>query len=196
MYDLGVEAIYLGRGDRYRRRLLDIAGVKAGCRVLDVGCGPGRLALAACGRVGTAGEAHGVDPSAEMVALATQKAASAGLSARFTRAAAEGLPFGDRYFDVVTSSLVIHHIEGEDLRRRAFGEMRRVSKDGGRVLVVDFTVPESGLLRPLIGMLGTHIHATTLDGYPELMEGAGLDPRETGEAEFKMFRYFLCRAGR
>lgn len=196
MYDLGVEAMYFGRGDRYRRRLLDLAGVEAGDSVLDVGCGPGRLVLAACERVGPAGEAHGVDPSAEMVALAMHRAAIAGLSARFARAAAEELPFDDRYFDVITSSLVIHHITGEDLKRKAFGEMRRVLKDGGRLLVVDFTVPESGPLRPLIKMLGTHMHATTIDGYPELMEGAGLVPFDTGEAEFKMFRYVLCRAGR
>lgn len=112
-YDLGVEAMYFGRGDRYRRRLLDLAEVKAGDRVLDVGCGPGRLVLAACERAGQSGEADGIDPSAQMVALATRKALKAGLSALFVQAAAEKLPFDDGYFDAVTSSLVVHHIPGK-----------------------------------------------------------------------------------
>ena len=194
-YDLGVEAMYFGRGNRYRSRLLDLAEAKAGDKVLDIGCGPGRLVLAACERVGQSGEALGIDPSAQMVALATRKAAKAGLSARFIHAAAEALPFDDGYFDAVTSSLVIHHIPGEDLKRKAFGEMRRVLKDVGRLLVVDFAVPESGPLRPFAKLLGGHMHATTIDDYPELMESAGLAPVDTGEAGFKVFRYVLGRAG-
>jgi ubiquinone/menaquinone biosynthesis C-methylase UbiE len=194
-YDLGVEAMYFGRGDRYRSRLLDLAEVKAGDKVLDVGCGPGRLVLAACERVGLSGEAHGIDPSAQMIALATRKASKAGLSARFVQAAAEDLPFDNGHFDAVTSSLVIHHIPGEDLKRKAFGEMRRVLKDGGRLLVVDFVVPQSGPLHPLAKLLGAHMHATTIDDYPELMERAGLAPVDTGEAGFKVFRYVLGSAG-
>lgn len=46
-YDIGVEAMYFGRGKRYRERLLDLVGVKAGEKTLDVGCGTGRLVLAA-----------------------------------------------------------------------------------------------------------------------------------------------------
>ena len=194
-YDLGVEAMYFGRGNRYRSRLLDLAEVKAGDKVLDIGCGPGRLVLAACERVGQSGEALGIDPSAQMVALATHKALKAGLSARFVQAAAETLPFDDGYFDAVTSSLVVHHILGDDLKRKAFGEMRRVLKDVGRLLVVDFAVPESGPLRPFAKLLGGHMHATTIDDYPELMESAGLAPVDTGEAGFKLFRYVLGRAG-
>lgn len=194
-YDLGVEAMYFGRGDSYRRRLLDLADVKAGDKVLDVGCGPGRLVLAACERVGRSGEAHGIDPAAEMVALATRKAAKAGLSARFVQAAAEDLPFEDGYFDAVTSSLVVHHLPGVDLKRRSFGEMRRVLAGGGRLLIVDFTVPQTGPLRPIAQMLGAHMHATTIDDYPGLMETVGLAPVDTGEAGFKVFRYVLGRVG-
>lgn len=195
MYDLAVEAAYFGRGDRYRRRLLDLAGVEAGSKVLDIGCGPGRLVLAACERAGESGEAHGIDPSAEMVALAARKAARAGLSARFARAAAEDLPFDDRYFDAVTSSLVIHHLRGDDLKRRAFGEMRRVLKDGGRLLVVDFTVPESGPLRPFARLLGAHMEATTIDSYPEMMVSAGFAQLDTGDAGFSLFHYVIGWAG-
>ena len=194
-YDLGVEAVYFGKGDRYRKRLLDLAQVTTGERVLDVGCGPGRLVLAACERVGRSGEACGIDPSEEMVALANHKAAREGLPARFIRAAAEEIPFDDGYFDVITSSLVIHHIPGDDLKRKAFGEIRRVLKDGGRLLIVDFTVPKSGVLRPLAKLVGAHMNATTIEAYPGLMAGAGLTSVDSGEAAFKVFRYVLGRAG-
>jgi demethylmenaquinone methyltransferase/2-methoxy-6-polyprenyl-1,4-benzoquinol methylase/phosphoethanolamine N-methyltransferase len=194
-YDLSVEAMYLGRGDRYRRRLLDLAEVKAGDKVLDVGCGPGRLVLAGSDRVGKSGEAHGIDPSAEMVTMAKRKAAKAGLSARFVQAAAEELPFDDAYFDAVTSSLVIHHLPGDDLKRKAFGEMRRVLRGGGRLLVVDFAVPQSGSLRPFAKLFGAHMHATTIGSYPEFMASEGLAPVDTGEAGFKVFRYVLGKAG-
>jgi len=195
-YDLGVEAMYFGRGDRYRQRVLDLAEVKTGDNVLDMGCGPGRLVLAACARVGQSGEAYGIDPSAEMLALARHKAARAGLPARFVQGVAESLPFDDGYFDVVTSSLVIHHLPGYDVKRKAFSEMRRVLKDGGRVLVVDFTVPESGLLRPIARLIAVHMDATNIDDYPGFMESAGFAPSDMGEAGFKVFRYVRGLAGK
>lgn len=188
-YDLGVEAMYFGRGDRYRRRVLDLAEVKTGDKVLDMGCGPGRLVLAACARVGRSGEAYGIDPSTEMLALATHKATKAALPARFVQGVAEDLPFDDGYFDAVISSLVIHHLPGYDLKRKAFGEMRRVLKDGGRLLVVDFAVPESGPLRQIAKVVALHMDATTIHDYPGLMESAGFAAGDIGEAGFKVFRY-------
>jgi ubiquinone/menaquinone biosynthesis C-methylase UbiE len=190
-YDLGTEAMYLGRGPRYRQRLLDLAELKAGERFLDIGCGPGRLVLAARERVGKSGEAYGIDPSAEMVELATRKAAKAGLSARFVRAAAEKLPFDDGFFDVITSSLVVHHITGDEPKRKAFGEMRRALKVGGRLLIVDFSIPRTGPLSLIGKPLGKHMNETSIDDYPELMRTAGLAPVGEGEAALKVFRYVL-----
>jgi len=190
-YDLGTEAMYLGHGPRYRRHLLDLAKLEPGERMLDIGSGPGRLVLAACERVGESGEAYGIDPSAEMVALATRKAARAGLPAKFVRAAAEGLPFDDAYFDVITSSLVVHHITGDDLKRKAFAEMRRVLKVGGRLLIVDFKIPESGPMRLLGKHMGGHMNGTSIDDYPEMMRAAGLASAGAGEAGLKVFHYVL-----
>jgi ubiquinone/menaquinone biosynthesis C-methylase UbiE len=195
-YDLGVEAMYLGHGDRYRQKVLDLAEVKAGDKVLDIGCGPGRLVVAACVRVGRSGEAYGIDPSAEMIALARHKAARAGLPARFVQGMAEDLPFDDGYFDVLTSSLVIHHLPGYDIKRKAFSEMRRVLKDGGRLLVVDLAVPESRLLRPIARLAAVHMDGTNINDYPEFMESAGFATGDIGEAIFKVFRYVRGLAGK
>lgn len=100
-----------------------------GRRVLDVGCGTGRLAGA------LAEEAHakvwGVDASAEMVDVA-RETLPAGIGVR--QAEAESLPFRDNWFDRVTMSLVLHLVE----RPRALAEARRVVGDEGRVAISTF----------------------------------------------------------
>ena len=73
-----------------------------GKRVLDLGCGDGRLAL---GVAGYAKRVVGVDPDQELIAIATERARDAGLrNVRFVAGAGQELPFDDGAFDVVISS--------------------------------------------------------------------------------------------
>lgn len=194
-YDIGTEAMYLGGARRYRSKLLDLAGVEPGEKVLDVGCGPGRLVLAACDRVGLQGEAHGIDPSPEMIERAKQNAGKAGLPAKFTIAAAEDLPFEDGRFDVVTSTLVIHHLTGDELKQKAFKEIRRVLKVGGRLLVVDFGVmpPESRGL--LARALMSHHGDAGNRSYPEFFKTAGFTDVEAGVAALRVIGFVRGTAG-
>ena len=100
-----------------------------GRRVLDVGCGTGRLAAA------LAEQAHakvwGVDASEEMIAVA-RETLPVGIGVR--KAEAEELPFRDGWFDRVTMSLVLHLVD----RPRALAEARRVVADDGRVGISTF----------------------------------------------------------
>jgi ubiquinone/menaquinone biosynthesis C-methylase UbiE len=82
-----------------------------------------------------------------MIARATSKAAKAGIDVCFKNGVAEALPFPDAQFDVVLSTLMLHHLPHK-LRQQCAGEIRRVLKPQGRVLVVDFAQaqPRSGLL--------------------------------------------------
>jgi ubiquinone/menaquinone biosynthesis C-methylase UbiE len=136
LYDLGTE-LFGGRVRALHRSVLDLAAIAPGDRVLDVGCGPGRLTLTAALAAGPAGEILGIDPSPEMIALATRKATRAGSSAAFRVAAVEAIPTPDNYFDAVLANLVLHHLPPE-LQRRGLTEVLRVLKAEGRFVAADF----------------------------------------------------------
>jgi SAM-dependent methyltransferase len=103
-------------------------GDLAGRRVLDVGCGTGRLALALAER---GAKVWGVDPSEPMLAKAR---AVAGRRVGFKLGTAEALPFKDGWFDRAVLRLVVHLVD----RRRALPELARVLRPGGRAVVATF----------------------------------------------------------
>lgn len=123
-----------GRRNRVYRELVRISGAAPAERVLDVGCGRGYLARRLSAAVGPTGRVMGVDPSARAVELAAQ---SAPANCRFIVGTAQDLDFEDRSFDLVVSTLAVHHIPPAE-RARAFAEFRRVLRPGGRLLVADF----------------------------------------------------------
>ena len=106
-------------------QLADLAGVAAGQRVIDVGCGPGALTAELVRRVGPQNVAA-VDPSAPFVAAA--RARHPGVDVRL--APAETLPFPSDSFDAALAQLVVHFMDDPVA---GLGEMRRVTGAGGVV---------------------------------------------------------------
>jgi SAM-dependent methyltransferase len=106
-------------------RFADFAGVAAGQRVLDVGCGPGALTTELARRLG-AGGVSAVDPSVSFVEAARLR--HPGVSVQ--QAAAEVLPFGDRTFQAALAQLVVHFMADPVTGLR---EMARVTSPGGVV---------------------------------------------------------------
>jgi SAM-dependent methyltransferase len=109
--------------------LAEQLGDLRGRRVLDVGCGTGRLSRALAERAGA--RVWGVDASPEMLEQARAKAPP---GAAFKQARAESLPFKDGWFERVVLWLVIHLVD----RDEALPEARRVLGADGRVVVVTF----------------------------------------------------------
>ena len=175
-YDLLLTALTLGRERSFRERTLRPARLQPGESVLDIGCGTGSLAIAAAGHAGP-GNVIGIDPSPEMIARARQKAARRSADVTFEVAYAQSLPFPDARFDVVLSTVMLHHIPREG-REAALREVRRVLKPGGRLLAVDFGTDPSGKK----GLLG-HIHGhggLSSRNLTALVAGSGLEIVESG----------------
>ena len=190
-YDFTLWLLSLGREKGLRERVLGLARLAPGEQILDVGCGTGTLAIAAKRQVGTTGTVNGVDASPEMLARASKKASKAGIEIVFKNALAEVLPFPDAQFDVVLSTVMLHHLPGK-LRRQCAGEIRRVLKPGGRVLAVDFgTSPAQK--RGIVAHFHRHGHISLAE-IVALFSEAGLNIVESGAVGIGDLQFALAAA--
>ena len=172
-YDLHTSLLGLGVNSRNSRMLIEMAKIKAGDKVLDVGCGTGNLSLTAEPYVGASGSVCGIDASPEMIELARQKARHSGSDTVFEVGLIEQLPYSDATFDVVISRLVIHHLP-DDLKRRGFKEILRVLKPGGLCFVADFKPPSNPVLKHAIAvMVGQRMMHTDASAIAPLLTEAG-----------------------
>jgi SAM-dependent methyltransferase len=134
-------------------RVVDLARLVPGERVLDIGYGTGNAALCAA-RAGA--ETVGLDPAARLIEVARERAAAEGAEIDFVVGQAESLPFDDASFDVVLSVFgVIFTADPE----RAIREMLRVLRPDGRALLSAWL--PTGTIATLMGVFGRAMAAAT-----------------------------------
>lgn len=170
--------------------IIRLARIKPGDKVLDLCCGPGTLTLEAKRWAGPTGEVKGIDGSQEMVEVARQNAARAGLEVDFRTGLAQALPYKNEEFDVVISRLAIHHLPGE-MKGKAFGEVFRVLKPGGYFLIVDFDTRTVPLPLKFLLMVGPMkgMRKVDLNTYIPLLEVPGFTGIKRGSTGHRMLAF-------
>jgi len=174
--------LHRGKLRELRRRTANLARIQPGEKVLDVGCGTGTLAIIVQQRVGAPGRVVGVDPGTRQIARARAKAARRGLPIDFQIGVIEQLAFPDQTFDVVLSSLMMHHLP-DDLKRQGLAEIARVLKPGGRLVIADFKRPEGRRDQP--GRIGAG--ASSMQDLAALVQDADFSPGAMEELRLPRF---------
>lgn len=158
--------------------MVTAAGLQAGQRVLDVGCGTGNL-LRSAGNRHRDVELFGVDPDLKMLARAERKLRRAGLPARLDKGFAQELSFPDDSFDVVFSSLMLHHLETSS-KDEMLAEVRRVLRPGGVFVLADAVFHDHGHAK-------AHLHDNVGDAVPKRIAAAGFTVEPTRTRKLRMF---------
>lgn len=118
-----------------RRIVVDALAPAPGERVLDIGSGPGLMAVELAAAVGPEGRVEGIDPSESMLAIAgEQQPAPASAPITFTSGHATAIPFAEDTFDAVVSTQVYEYVS--DIPA-ALAQAHRVLAPGGRIVILD-----------------------------------------------------------
>ncbi len=136
LYEFIVWVMARGKEQAFRKFIAKLAELKKGESVLDVGCGTGTMALLAKQYVGETGKSCGIEPSAEMVFFAKQKAKRQNALIDINPGVIEQIDYPSQSFDAILCLIVIHHMPDET-KIQGIKEMARVLKPGGRLVIVD-----------------------------------------------------------
>lgn len=182
-YDLLNDLQSFGLHRWWKRRLVRLSGAAPGKRILDVCCGTGDVSLALARR---GAEVVGLDFSEAMLAVARRRAALDG-SVSFVQGDALKLPFDEGSFDAVTISYGLRNLA--DIPA-GLAEMLRVTRPGGRLLILDFGKPRNafwraayfGYLRIVVPLMGRFVSGNR-EAYAYILESLQHYPAQTGVSE-------------
>ena len=176
---------FRGKFRELRQRTASLARLQPGDAVLDVGCGTGTLAMEVARRIGRAGRVAGVDSGTQQIARASLKAARRNVPIEFQIGVIEQLPFPDQTFDVVFSTLMMHHLPAS-LKRQGLAEIARVLKPGGRLVIADFKRKQERQGKAA----RFHAGGSSIQDLAALVKDAGFSVEETEEMRSPRFSAF------
>jgi demethylmenaquinone methyltransferase/2-methoxy-6-polyprenyl-1,4-benzoquinol methylase len=139
-YDLMNDVMSLGIHHLWKKFTLELCGLRAGHRVLDLAGGTGDLAIKQAGMVGEKGKVYLADINTEMLRHGRDRVIDRGLIDRIEaiQCNAEILPFEDNSFDCITIAFGLRNVTD---KTKALKSMQRVLKPGGRLCVLEFSKP-------------------------------------------------------
>jgi demethylmenaquinone methyltransferase/2-methoxy-6-polyprenyl-1,4-benzoquinol methylase len=147
-YDLADNLLSFGLHFFWRRRAMNILGLRSGDKVLDLCSGTADFSVMAVGRIGPKGRAYACDISIEMMNVGRQKAVRAGVEKQISwvQGDAEAMGFGTESFDAVIVGYGIRNFVFLD---KGLREIYRVLKPGGKFLAMEFSIPKTAWIRAL-----------------------------------------------
>ncbi|RDV24167.1 bifunctional demethylmenaquinone methyltransferase/2-methoxy-6-polyprenyl-1,4-benzoquinol methylase UbiE [Alteromonas aestuariivivens] len=198
-YDLMNDLMSMGIHRLWKRYTIDCSGVRAGHKVLDLAGGTGDLAAKFSRLVGPTGSVTLADINHSMLTVGRNKLRDMGLISNldYVQADAEALPFPDNSFDLVTMAFGLRNVTE---KQNALNSIFRVLKPGGRLLVLEFSKPQSEHLSKLYDMYSFHILpkmgqlvANDAESYQYLAESIRMHPdQETLKGMFETAGFEQC----
>jgi len=144
-YDVMNDLMSFGLHRAWKAYTVAVANLKEGDRVLDLAGGTGDLARAFARKVGSLGEVVHTDINEAMLRKGRERLLDEGLILPTVLCDAERLPFPTGRFDAVSVAFGLRNMTHKD---QALSEMNRVLKDGGRLMVLEFSKPVTPLQKP------------------------------------------------
>jgi len=144
-YDVMNDLMSMGIHRLWKRQTIDMSGVRAGHKVLDLAGGTGDLTLKFSEIVGPAGQVILADINDSMIKVGRDKLLDKGVvgNVNYVQANAESLPFPDNTFDCITIAFGLRNVTD---KQKALESMARVLKPGGRLLVLEFSKTDNPML--------------------------------------------------
>ncbi len=150
-YDMGIRLLSLGRIDHVHAKMAELA--QADERVLDIGCGTGRLACLCAGR---GARVTGIDVSPRMLDVARGRVKTAGLEHQVELSQVSAIDLDEAFqeagFDAVMSSLMFSELS-EDEMDFVLRQCHRLLREGGRLAIADEVLPRRWALRTMVRLL-------------------------------------------
>lgn len=206
-YDVMNDVMSFGAHRLWKRFAIDVAAIRPGQQVLDLAAGTGDLTARLAERAGSKGLVIASDINGSMLSHGRQRLTNEGVvgNVEYVQANAECLPFADNRFDCVTMAFGLRNVTD---KAAALASIHRVIKPGGRLLVLEFSKPVVGALKPLydaysfkvLPLMGRLI-ARDADSYRYLAESIRMHPGQDelkammAQAGFLRCDYFNLSAG-
>lgn len=160
-YDRANSVLSVGIHHLWRKKLVKLSGAQLGQKVLDCATGTGDLAIEFKKTVGPQGLVIGTDFCQEMMIPAPAKAKSLGLDIKFEQADVNQLPYEQNSFDICSISFGIRNVFDPV---KALQEMARVTKPGGKVIVLEFGQMKTPIIGPIYNFYSENV-LPTLGGW-------------------------------